>query len=184
MAVKATEGPRVVVGVSDTAAARWALATAIGEARMRRMPLLVVHVSPMPQPVAVAVSGAWNDMLNAARAKGAATLYTILDEVCGGTPEGLQVKAMAMIGDPGRVLVELARPGDLLVVGRGRRGVISRVLTPSARRYCVRHSRTTLITVEPPTEDGTREILPGDGEHLMTRRRLMERWGERLWGTR
>lgn len=179
--MSATDVPRVVVGLTDTAGARWALAAAIGEARMRGMPLLVVHVAPMPQPVAVAVSGAWHDMLAAARAKGAATLFKILDEVCGGTPEGLRVKALAMIGDPGRVLVDLARPGDLLVVGRGHRSLISHLLAPSARRYCVRHARTTVICVASPPQDALGEMLLGDRDHLAARRRLTERWGERRW---
>lgn len=179
--MSATDVPRVVVGVTDTAPARWALATAIGEARMRRMPLLVVHVSPMPQPVAVAVSGAWHDMLAAARTRGSAILYKILGDVCGGAPEGLSVKALAMIGDPGRVLVELARPGDLLVVGRGNRGLISHLLTPSARRYCVRHAKTTVICVAPPPANALGELLTGDREQVVARRRLTERWGERRW---
>lgn len=179
--MSATDVPRVVVGVADTAASRWALATAIGEARMRRMPLLIVHVAPMPQPVAVAVSGAWHDMLAAARARGAATLYKILDEVCGVAPEGLSVKALAMIGDPGRVLVDLARPGDLLVVGRGNRGVISHLLTPSARRYCVRHAKTTVICVAPPPADALGEVLVGDREPFVVRRRLTDRRGDRRW---
>lgn len=173
--MNATDASRVVVGVTDTAAARWALATAIGEARMRQMPLLVVHVAPMPQPIAASVSGAWHDMLTAARATAAGTLCRILDEVSGGTPEGLAVKALAMIGDPGRVLVDLARPGDLLVVGRGHRDVLSRLLTPSARRYCARHARATLICVEPPPGDALGEILVGDDQHIVVRRRPTER---------
>ncbi|NEA28436.1 universal stress protein, partial [Actinomadura bangladeshensis] len=36
-------GPRVVVGVDDSAGARCALSWAIGAARLRRLPLLVAH---------------------------------------------------------------------------------------------------------------------------------------------
>jgi nucleotide-binding universal stress UspA family protein len=142
------------------------------------MPLLIVHVAPMPQPVAVAVSGGWSDMLGAARAQGAATLCRIVDDVCGGSPADLDVRALSMIGDPGRTLVELARPGDVLVVGRGHRGPLSRLITPSARRYCAKHTQTTLICFEPPSTDELTEILAETGEPVGSRRRLTGLWSE------
>jgi len=151
--------PRVVVGVRDSETARWALAAAIGEARLRGMPLLIVHVAPMPQPVAAAMGGAWSDMIAASRALGATTLRKVLDDVCCGTPSDIEVRALSMIGDPGRVLADMARPGDVLVLGRGARGTLRRLLRPSARRYCARHVKTTLVCVEPPAVEELLESL-------------------------
>ncbi len=178
MSTPAAGPPRIVVGVRDSETARWALATAVGEARLRGMPLLIVHVAPMPQPVAAAMGGAWSDMIAASRALGAATLRRVLDEVCDGAPADLEVRALSMIGDPGRVLSELARPGDILVLGRGSRGPLRRLLRPSARRYCARHVRTTLICVEAPTVDDLLDSL-GDVEGGPTV--LRKRRGERRW---
>jgi nucleotide-binding universal stress UspA family protein len=178
MSTPAAGPPRIVVGVRDSETARWALATAIGEARLRGMPLLIVHVAPMPQPVAAAMGGAWSDMIAASRALGAATLRRVLDEVCDGAPGDLEVRALSMIGDPGRILVDMARPGDILVLGRGSRGPLRRLLRPSARRYCARHARSTLIYVEPPAV----EDLFGAFEEVAGRPAVLrKRRGERRW---
>lgn len=127
------EGPRVVVGVDDSAAARWALAWAIGEARLREMPLLVVHTARLPAHVAA--PGLVNsEVIKALRSMGAHLIAGLLDEVAGGAPPDVRVSALSLVGDPGDTLVRLARETDILVVGRTSRPLVSRVARPSVQR--------------------------------------------------
>jgi nucleotide-binding universal stress UspA family protein len=72
------------------------------------------------------------------------------DEGLGGLPDDLPVRPVVERGDAGPVLVDLARePGDLLVIGTGRRNPIGRVLHRSVGRYCLAHARCPVIAVPP-----------------------------------
>jgi nucleotide-binding universal stress UspA family protein len=172
----ANEGPRVVVGVDDTTAARWALAWAIGEARLRGTPLVVAHVAPFPQyasrTAGIPLPRDYADV----KEEGAALIRALLEDVCGGAPDGVRLVAMSLVGEPGETLVRLARDGDILVIGRGGRGVMSRLLNPSAHRYCARHARTTVVCVRPPAAEAITESLSEDAEARSAPRRL---WGLR-----
>ncbi len=68
-------------------------------------------------------------------------------------------------GPAGPVLVEVADPEDLLVVGTGRRGALRR-LRRSVSRYCLAHARGPVIAVPPSDlmEEASR------GLHLWPRR--------------
>ena len=158
----ANEGPRVVVGVDDTPASRWALAWAIGEARLRGMPLLVAHVSAFPQYAARAAGIPLPRDYSDVKAEGAAMISTLLDDVAGGAPEGVPLVAMSLLGEPGETLVRLARDGDILVIGRADRGPISRLVNPSAHRYCTRHARTTVVCVRPPAAEALSRSLTAE----------------------
>lgn len=173
----ANEGPRVVVGVDDSPVARWALAWAIGEARLHGMPLLVAHVAAFPQYASRAAGVPLPRDYADVKAEGAAVISALLDEVAGGAPPGVRMIAMSLVGEPGETLVRLARDGDILVIGRGDRRLLSRLLNPSAHRYCLRHARTTVVCVRPPaTEPSTRSLTAGEAES-----RTGGRW---LWGLR
>jgi len=53
-------------------------------------------------------------------------------------------------GAAGWVLVSIAcRPGDLLVVGAGRRGALARTVSCQVSRYCVAHAQCPVLTVPP-----------------------------------
>jgi nucleotide-binding universal stress UspA family protein len=161
--------PRVVVGVEDSRAARWALAWAIGEARLRDMPLLVVHIAPLPEHVSHMVAGSCGDLAPEAQAMGAELIRRLLEEVAGGAPSGVEVLAASLVGDPGHALVRTAGEDDILVIGRGTRAGVSRLVTPSVRAHCVRHAKGTLICVTPPTDTG-----PAD--EPTRERSLLRRW--------
>ncbi|GAA3937975.1 hypothetical protein GCM10023085_19120 [Actinomadura viridis] len=145
-------GPRVVVGVDDSAGARCALSWAIGEARLRGLPLLVVHAAPLPPHVSAAGQLGCG-VTDALRGAGAELIARLLDEVAGGVPAGLEMTARALVGEPGATLVRLAREDDILVVGRGSRGPVSRLLRPSVRLHCARRTKATLVCVRPPALD-------------------------------
>ncbi|MEU4331928.1 universal stress protein [Nonomuraea dietziae] len=142
--------PRVIVGVDDSPASRWALAWAVGAARLWGMALVAVHVSRAPVhpfPEALPYTHAIRQF---EEARSVELIHDLFDDMAGGTPSDLTTASLARLGEPGPLLVELARPGDLLVVGRGRRGGLDRLLLPSTRRYCIRHARCTLVIVPTP----------------------------------
>ncbi|WP_169513846.1 universal stress protein [Actinomadura flavalba] len=146
--VRPEGGPRVVVGVDDSAGARCALAWAIGEARLRRMPLLVVHATPLPPHVSAA-GQLGGGVTEALRASGAELLDRLLDEVA--APGEERPRTLTLVGEPGAALVLLTREDDILVVGHGGRSALSRLLRPSVRLHCARRARATLVCVRPPS---------------------------------
>ena len=151
-------GPRVVVGVDDSAGARCALSWAIGEARLRRLPLLVAHAAPLPPHVSAAGQLGCG-ITDALRASGAELVARVLSDVSDGPPDGVDMTALALVGEPGAALVRLAGDDDLLVVGHGTRGPFSRLLRPSVRLHCARRARATLVCVRQPAFDALLECL-------------------------
>ncbi|GAA2403350.1 hypothetical protein GCM10010191_08690 [Actinomadura vinacea] len=167
-------GPRVVVGVDDSAGARCALSWAIGEARLRGLPLMVVHAAPLPPHVSAAGQLGCG-VTEALRAAGAELIARQLEEVAGGAPHGVEMTALALVGEPGATLVRLSREDDILVVGRGSRGLLSRLLRPSVRLHCARRSKATFVCVRPPVLDTLLESLTareGAPAHASDRSRL------------
>ncbi|MDL4776455.1 MULTISPECIES: universal stress protein [Thermomonosporaceae] len=151
-------GPRVVVGVDDSAGARCALSWGIGEARLRRLPMLVVHAAPLPPHVSAAGQLGCG-VTEALRGAGAELIARLLAEVSDGPPDGVELSALALVGEPGATLVRLAGDDDLLVVGHGSRGPLSRLVRPSVRLHCARRAQATLVCVRPPSLDALLESL-------------------------
>src|SRR5258708_18614099 len=55
-------------------------------------------------------------------------------------------------GEPGLALVETADANDdLLIIGAGRRGALSRVRHGRVSRYCLAHARCPVLAVPPAT---------------------------------
>jgi nucleotide-binding universal stress UspA family protein len=144
-----TKTPRVVVGVDDTPAARWALAWAIGEARLRELPLLVVHAIP-PAEAGMRATGVPlpSDVATLQRECEVALCEMLADMAV--SPD-LEVTAACPYGYPGEALTRHTHDGDLLVIGRSGRGRLSRLLTGSVRGYCARYARATLVVVPVPS---------------------------------
>jgi nucleotide-binding universal stress UspA family protein len=140
------------------------------------MPLLVAHVAAFPQYASRAAGIPLPRDYADVKAEGAAVISALLEDVAGGSPENVRLLAMSLVGEPGETLVRLARDGDVLVVGRGDRGLISRLLNPSVHRYCTRHGRTTVVCVRPPATDTIAESFAEN-----TEARTGARW---LWGRR
>ncbi|MQY09095.1 universal stress protein [Actinomadura macrotermitis] len=167
-------GPRVVVGVDDSAGARCALSWAIGEARLRRLPLLVVHAAPLPPHVSAAGQLGCG-ITEALRQAGVELIGRLLAEVGdGGDPPA----TLALVGEPGSTLVRLTREDDILVVGHGDRSWTSRLVRPSVRLHCARRARATLVCVRPPRIDSLLESLSAQ-DHPPDRFRI-RRFGRRL----
>ena len=68
----------------------------------------------------------------------------------GGPPVGLGFMPQVVRGEPGRVLTQTAAsPGDVLVIGAGRRGSVRRCFACKVSRYCLRHAVCPVICVPP-----------------------------------
>ena len=143
---------RIVVGVHGSLGSLQALRWAADEARERMVPLVPViawvppggeiaersHPSPYLRKI-------WHD---AAFKR----LCEAFDEGLGGVPDDLHVQARVERGETGPVLVDVAdQPGDLLVIGTGRRNPVSRALRRSVGRYCLAHAHCPLLAVQPST---------------------------------
>jgi nucleotide-binding universal stress UspA family protein len=141
---------RIVVGVHGSLGSLQALRWAAGEARERHVPLVPViawvppggdmaersHPSPYLRKL-------WAD---AARAR----LSAAFEEGLGGLPCDLCVRSLVARGDAGPVLVDVCdQPGDLLVIGTGRRNAVSRALRKSVGRYCLAHATCPVLAVPP-----------------------------------
>jgi nucleotide-binding universal stress UspA family protein len=77
-------------------------------------------------------------------------LLAALDSAWGGTPLGLSVRRVVARGEAGRVLVDMADAAeDLLVVGAGGRGLLTRPWHGQVARYCLAHASCPVLAVPP-----------------------------------
>jgi nucleotide-binding universal stress UspA family protein len=68
----------------------------------------------------------------------------------GGPPAGVEFAAGTVRGEAGRALASIAaEPGDLLVIGTGRHGWLSRLTAAHVARYCLSHCRCPVLAVPP-----------------------------------
>ena len=142
---------RVVVGVHGSPGSLQALRYAADEARRRNVPLVPVivwlpsasmagrrHAVPYLQLRTTWREHAWRQ------------LRTAFEEGLGGIPADLQVEPRIEDGDTAPVLVAIAsRPGDLLIIGTGRRAGPGRLLRGSVGRYCLAYAKCPVLAVPP-----------------------------------
>jgi nucleotide-binding universal stress UspA family protein len=78
-------------------------------------------------------------------------LHDAFITVWGEVPADRRVQPQVARGPAGQVLVNLARrPGDVLVVGAGRRGALGRMAFSRVSRYCLARARCPVLAVPPP----------------------------------
>ena len=78
-------------------------------------------------------------------------LREALIAVWGEVPNDPLVQPHIERGPAGWVLVSLAcRPGDVLVVGAGRRGTLARMAFSGGGRYCLAHAQCPVLAIPPP----------------------------------
>jgi nucleotide-binding universal stress UspA family protein len=140
---------RILVGVHGSLGSLQALRYATAEARKLKVRLVPVIAWVPPggdlaerrQPV-YSLRTVWRE---AARER----LLDSFDRALGGIPADLEVAPEVIRGPAGAVLTDAAsRPGDLLVVGTGRRGGLRRIRR-SVSRYCLAHAHCPVIAVPP-----------------------------------
>jgi nucleotide-binding universal stress UspA family protein len=94
-------------------------------------------------------------------------LWEALDAAWGQIPGGLSVQPVVQRGQPGPVLVAVARQlDDLLVVGAGRRGALAWLGHGRVSRYCLSHAQCPVLAVPPAVL-----AQEGRGLHGWARRR-------------
>ena len=77
-------------------------------------------------------------------------LWSAIELAFGEVPGDLAARSTVLRGEPGPVLTDIAsRPGDVLVVGAGRRGA-GRPLACHVSRYCLAQARCPVLAVPPP----------------------------------
>ncbi|MFI6846718.1 universal stress protein [Kitasatospora sp. NBC_00085] len=166
---EAPEGHRrIVVGVSGSLGSLAALHGAVAEARRTDAEVLAVHCWSPPGGEFGYRRSPCPPLLSACRDAAAARLRQALDEAFGGGYAGVRLRSQAVRGETGQALVRSAdRPGDLLVLGAGGRGVLSRALRPSVTAYCVRHATCPVLAVpKPPLQ---RELEALQRHHTLLR---------------
>jgi nucleotide-binding universal stress UspA family protein len=78
-------------------------------------------------------------------------LHDALIAVWGEIPQDPLVQPHLERGPAGWVLVNLAcRPGDVLVVGAGRRSGLARMAFSKVSRYCLSHAQCPVLAIPPP----------------------------------
>jgi nucleotide-binding universal stress UspA family protein len=84
------------------------------------------------------------------RAAATAQLSEAVELAFGGAPADVPLEPLVLRGDPGATLVAVAaEPGDLLVVGTGRRGLARRLLPGGVARFCLAHAACPVVAVPP-----------------------------------
>jgi nucleotide-binding universal stress UspA family protein len=141
---------RIVVGVHGSLGSLQALRWAAGEAREREVPLVPV-IAWVPPGGDLAERGHPAPYLRRLWQEAARTrLLAAFDEALGGMPDDLRVHGRVERGETGPVLVDVAsEPGDLLVIGTGRRSPLGRALRRSTGRYCLAHAQCPVLAVPP-----------------------------------
>jgi nucleotide-binding universal stress UspA family protein len=142
---------RIIVGVSGSPGSLQALRHAADLARMHQATLVPIlawvppggdmadRSHPSPYLRSLWRDAAWQ------------RLWEAIDLAFGCVPEDVAVEPDVLRGEPGRVLVGVVcHPGDLLVIGAGRRGTLAHAMSCRISRYCLAHAECPVVAVPPP----------------------------------
>ncbi|MCZ4499709.1 MAG: UspA domain protein [Marmoricola sp.] len=134
----------IVVGIDGTAGSRAALRFALEEGLARGLPVTVVTAWMPEFPTSVTTSeAAYVDGSTKAQRLQDAEIAAALGEL-----EESPVLSRVIANDvSGPTLTDAARGASLLVVGSGRKGVLSRAFLGSVSEFCVRHSPVPVVVV-------------------------------------
>ena len=143
---------RVVVGVNGSPGSIRALRYAADLARDHDAPLVAV-LAWVPPGGDLADRRTPSPYLRQIWERAASQrLVAALESAWGGVPVGLSVQRVVARGDAGPALVDLAGTADdLLVVGAGARGPLTRLWHGKVARYCLAHASCPVLAV-PPSE--------------------------------
>jgi nucleotide-binding universal stress UspA family protein len=166
---------RVIVGVSGSPGSIPALRYAAGIARQEDVPLMAVHAWVPPGGDLAERRSPSPYLRNIWKQAAGQRLKDELGSAWGCIPDGLDVHAVVMRGEPGPCLVSFAdSEDDLLVVGSGPRGWWRRIWRGHVSRYCLAHAHCPVLAVPPTT-------LAKRATHLFGRRELTVEHALREW---
>jgi nucleotide-binding universal stress UspA family protein len=142
---------RVIVGTSGSPGSLHALRYGEGLARAHHAVLIPVLAWELPggdYAERVQPSGelrqVWKNLA-------CLRLRDALIAVWGKAPDDPLVEPHVERGPAGWVLVNLARqPGDVLIIGAGRRGALARMAFSKVGRYCLAHAQCPVLAIPPP----------------------------------
>jgi nucleotide-binding universal stress UspA family protein len=104
-------------------------------------------------------------------------LRDAMEAAWGGLPDGLNVRAIIARGEPGPALADEAEPEDLLVLGAGRRGLRSFLVSGRVARYCLRHAACPVLAVPPAALSGSTGLRGWAFRHReLTLDRALREW--------
>jgi nucleotide-binding universal stress UspA family protein len=142
---------RLIVGTSGSPGSLQALRFGEGLARAHDAVLVPVIAWELPGGDRAHRIGPSGPLGQACRDLACQRLRDALTAVWGEVPDDPLVQPHVERGPAGWVLVNLAcRPGDVVVVGAGRRGALARLAHSAVSRYCVAHAQCPVIAVPPP----------------------------------
>jgi nucleotide-binding universal stress UspA family protein len=142
---------RLIVGTSGSPGSLHALRYAEGLARDRDAVLIPVLAWETPGGERADQYQPSPYLRQACRDLARQRLRDALIAVWGEVPEDPLVQPRLEQGAAGWVLVNLAcQPGDVLIVGAGRRGALARMSSAKVSRYCLAHARCPVLAIPPP----------------------------------
>jgi len=142
---------RVIAGVSGSVRSLGALRAGVAEARASGAELVAVLAWAPAGGEFAYMRAPCPLLLKLCEEAAQERIREAFNAAFGGLPDDVAVRLMVVRARPGPVLVDMAcQPGDLLVVGCGRRSGLSRAVHGSVTRYCVAHARCPVLTVPPP----------------------------------
>ena len=152
--------PPIVVGVDGSDASGAALRWAAAEARLRVVPLVVVHAwsfvpaQPIGDPGLLAVPA--GDIAGQLEAESVAarTILTEAVELGLGDDSGLEIEQRLVEGDPGDALVDASASAELVVVGSHGRSGLRAALLGSVSRHVASHAGCPVVVVKAARTDG------------------------------
>ncbi len=152
---------RILCPTDFTAASRAALQTAVNLARPVAGTVRIMHVVPIPVPV-----GGGMAYLTPPAGLGAEARAALIDDLRRfaepAAAAGLETLLLLREGDaPHEILDDLERsPADLVVMGRGRRGALERLVLGSVTERVTRRSPVPVLVVDEPVRAlGRRRVL-------------------------
>jgi nucleotide-binding universal stress UspA family protein len=148
----------IVVGVDGSAQSERALRLGLEEARLRGVPLEVVHVWEAPPLGAISAGYApglgpmpvdmadYSETLEAVE-DAARTVPDRMVEALGGDAEGVDVRKRAVQGSPAEVLADASKDADLVCVGTQGHGRVAELVMGSVTRDLVHRARCPVLVV-------------------------------------
>lgn len=143
----------IVVGIDGSEAGDAALRWAMGEARMRRTGLRVVHVYQAPHasiteaglgaaggmPVPAVFTEDREQVRRAAETQARNLIDEALSRAGADSADGLEIERTAVEGQPAKGLIESARGAEMLVIGAHGHGSLHALVLGSVSRRCTEH---------------------------------------------